>query len=307
MGQARCLAALTKTVLAQSKQVTSDGKFHKSKWVYSWLLVASQMSGRAGCSWFAVSLGWQSPDFWADCDLGLQPETQKRCSCPRWHAEHWGAFADTKTGEPTKSSRTVWLLLILFVLSTLSYLFAHWETLCIDYADIDSRAGIFFFFFFFFSHLRWESGLWFISHNLSQSDSLKNKEKEKNQTVLMHFHQKRTGWRRTFGRESRMREPCLIPFHHFSLSDKIWPSPHNYTSSDTQNAPKNLLAGDKPPYQKWQHETNAIRRRNNKWHTMLSPTPMERWLLDWKVTDYYGELSIFIIAINNLNAKVRQH
>lgn len=28
------------------------------------------------------------------------------------------------------------------------------------------------------------------------------------------------------------------------------------------------------------------------------PTPVERWLLDWKATDYYSELSIFLIALN---------
>lgn len=35
------------------------------------------------------------------------------------------------------------------------------------------------------------------------------------------------------------------------------------------------------------------------------PTPVEQGLLVWKVTDYYyGELSIFLIALNYLNAQV---
>lgn len=82
-----------------------------------------------------------------------------------------------KTAQPTKSSRKVWLLLLLFILSTLPYLFAplrntlYW--LCWHWQQSWN------FFFLFFSHLRWESGLWFISHNLSQSDSLKNKEKKR--------------------------------------------------------------------------------------------------------------------------------
>lgn len=50
MGQARWFATLIKTAQAQSRQVTSDGKFHESLRVYPWLLVVSQMSARAGCS-----------------------------------------------------------------------------------------------------------------------------------------------------------------------------------------------------------------------------------------------------------------
>lgn len=82
-----------------------------------------------------------------------------------------------KTAQPTKSSRKVWLLLLLFILSTLPYLSAplrntlYW--LCWHWQQSWN------FFFLFFSRLRWESGLWFISHNLSQSDSLKNKEKKR--------------------------------------------------------------------------------------------------------------------------------
>jgi len=34
------------------------------------------------------------------------------------------------------------------------------------------------------------------------------------------------------------------------------------------------------------------------------PSPVELWLLDWNVTDYYGELWIFLIALNYLNAEV---
>lgn len=34
------------------------------------------------------------------------------------------------------------------------------------------------------------------------------------------------------------------------------------------------------------------------------PAPVEQGLLDWKVTDYYGELSVFLIALNYLNAEV---
>lgn len=30
----------------------------------------------------------------------------------------------------------------------------------------------------------------------------------------------------------------------------------------------------------------------------LCPASMEQWLLEWKVTDYYSELSIFLIALN---------
>lgn len=31
---------------------------------------------------------------------------------------------------------------------------------------------------------------------------------------------------------------------------------------------------------------------------------MEQWFLEWKVTDYDGELSIFLIALNYLNTEV---
>lgn len=34
------------------------------------------------------------------------------------------------------------------------------------------------------------------------------------------------------------------------------------------------------------------------------PTAVDWWLLDRKVTVYYGELAIFLIALNYLNAEV---
>lgn len=129
-----------------------------------------------------------------------------------------------------------------------------------------------FFLIFFFAHLRWESGLWFISHNLSKSDSLKKKRREKkrkNQTVLMRFHQKRTSWRREHSANETAPFNSFFTIFHTQIKSGLSPQLNFKWHS---KYPQKLLARDKPPYQKRQHETNAI-RKSNKCHTMSPPPP----------------------------------
>lgn len=163
-----------------------------------------------------------------------------------------------KTVQLTKTSRKVWLLVILFILLILPYLFAplritlywlcwHWQQnwnffFCIS----DEKVG------YDSSHRIWVKA---IPH-----------KKIKKPNSFDAFPSEEAG-------EHSANETVLFnsSFYHISLSDKICPFPPleiTHFELMTLKYPQKLLAKDKPPYQKRQHETNATRRRNNKCHTV---------------------------------------
>lgn len=71
----------------------------------------------------------------------------------------------------------------------------------------------------------------------------------------------------------------------------------------TLKYPQKLLAKDKPPYQK-EDSVRQMPPEEEITNATLCPTSVEQWLLEWKVIDDYGKLSIFLIALNYLNAEV---
>lgn len=162
-----------------------------------------------------------------------------------------------ETVQLTKSSRKVWLLLILFILLILPYLFAplritlywlcwHWQQSWNFFFHIsDEKVG------YDSSHRIWVKAIPYKKPN--SFDAFPSEEKRLENT-------------------QQMRQSCLILlFNTFHSQIKICPFPPleiTHFELMTLKYPQKLLAKDKLPYQKRQHETNATRRRNNKCHTV---------------------------------------
>lgn len=205
-----------------------------------------------------------------------------------WHDEQQSAFGSMKTVQLTKTSRKVWLLLILLILP---YLFAplriilywlcwHWQQswnffLCIS----DEKVG------YDSSHWIWVKAIPYKKPN--SFDAFPSEEKRLENT-------------------QKMRQSCLIllfnAFHSQIENLSFCPTGNNsFWVNDTKILPKATSKRQTTLSKK-----HSIRQMPSEEITnaTLCPTSVEQWLLEWKVTDYYGELSIFLIALNYLNAEV---
>lgn len=223
------------------------------------------MSARADFSWsacqFEMTVSWLLS---SSCDLGLQPETWKHVFMA-WHDEQQGAFGNMKIAQLTKTSRKVWLLLILFILLILPYLFAplrlalywlcwHWQQSWIFFFRIsDEKVG------YDSSHRIWVKAIpykktkqfWCISIRREEA-----REHSANETVLFN-----------------------TSFEHISLPDKICPFPPleiTHFELMTLKYPQKLLEKDKPPYQK-KDSMRQMPPEEEITNATLCPTSVEQW------------------------------